>query len=196
MKVADHIDTGGTTAVAEPEGADLLRRLVAAAPQGIAAAPAGAPSLVIGELVAMTDEGRAALVVYPGQPGTAAVRARSVVDLHGAHIGRQVVLMFAGGATGNAEGAEGVEGDAARQPIVMGVLRDAAGWPLEERPGAVSVDADGERLVVNAKDQLVLRCGKASITLTRAGKVLIEGEYLSSRSSGVNRIKGGSIQLN
>jgi hypothetical protein len=41
-----------------------------------------------------------------------------------------------------------------------------------------------------------LRCGKSSITLTRAGKVLIEGEYISSRSSGVNRIKGGSIQLN
>ena len=58
------------------------------------------------------------------------------------------------------------------------------------------VEADGERLVVDARDQLVLRCGKASITLTKAGKVLIQGTYLSSRSSGVNRIKGGSVQLN
>jgi hypothetical protein len=41
-----------------------------------------------------------------------------------------------------------------------------------------------------------LQCGKASITLTRAGKVLINGAYVSSRSSGVNRLKGGSIQLN
>jgi hypothetical protein len=135
--------------------------------------------VTVGSLVAMTDDGRTPLVVYPGQTGTAAVRARSVVDLHGAHIGREVVLMFAGG-----------------EPIVMGVLREGAGWPLERRPDGVTVDADGERLVVTAKEQLVLRCGKSSITLTKAGKVLIEGEYLSSRSRGVNRIKGGSIQLN
>jgi phage baseplate assembly protein gpV len=104
------------------------------------------------------------------------------VDLHGAHIGHQVVLMFDGG-------------DPAK-PIVMGVLRDAAGWPLDDQPGTVQVDADGERLVVRARTQLVLRCGRASITLTSAGKVLVEGTYVSSRSTGVNRIKGGSIQLN
>ena len=51
-------------------------------------------------------------------------------------------------------------------------------------------------MIVSAKEQLVLRCGKASITLTKAGKVLIEGSYVSSRSTGVNRVKGGSIQLN
>ena len=146
------------------------------------AALASATSLVVGELVAMTDEGRTALVLYPGQPGSAALAARSVVDLHGPHIGRHVVLMFEGG-------------DPAR-PIVMGVLREGEGWPLAERPGQVEVDTDGERLIVSAKEQLVLRCGKASITLTNAGKVLIQGAYVSSRSSGVNRIKGGSVQLN
>ena len=40
------------------------------------------------------------------------------------------------------------------------------------------------------------RSPEASITLTRAGKVLIQGSYVSSRSTGVNRIKGGSVQLN
>jgi len=78
----------------------------------------------------------------------------------------------------------------------MGVLRPAQGWPLADPPAQVDVDADGQRMVVSAKDQLVLRCGKASVTLTRTGKVLIEGSYVSSRSSGVNRIKRGSIQLN
>jgi hypothetical protein len=122
------------------------------------------------------------LVIYPGQPGTAALRARTVTDLHGAHIGRPVVLMFEGG-------------DPSR-PIVMGVIRGADGWLLTDVPAQVEVDADGERMVVTAKEQLVLRCGKASITLTRAGKVLIQGNYVSSRSTGVNRIKGGSVQLN
>jgi hypothetical protein len=78
----------------------------------------------------------------------------------------------------------------------MGVLREGEGWPLDQKPGQVEVDADGERMIVSAKEQLVLRCGKASITLTKAGKVLIKGSYLLSRSSGVNRIKGGSVQLN
>ena len=78
----------------------------------------------------------------------------------------------------------------------MGVLREGDGWPLPEQPGQVEVDADGERLIVSAKEQVVIRCGKASITLTKAGKVLIQGAYVLSRSSGVNRIKGGSVQLN
>jgi hypothetical protein len=58
------------------------------------------------------------------------------------------------------------------------------------------VEADGERLVFSAEKEIVLRCGKSSITLTRAGKILIRGEYVLTRSSGVNRIQGGSVQIN
>ncbi|AGU47744.1 hypothetical protein VAPA_1c06140 [Variovorax paradoxus B4] len=147
-----------------------------------AAAIAAWNPVVTGELIAITDEGQTPLVVFTGQVGTAAVRARSVVDLHGAHIGRHVVLMFE-------------DADPSR-PIVMGVLRGAQGWPLPEMPAQVDVEADGERMLVSATSELVLRCGKASITLTREGKVLIHGTYISSRSTGVNRLKGGSVQLN
>nr|WP_251010907.1 DUF6484 domain-containing protein [Variovorax paradoxus] len=140
------------------------------------------PSVVTGELIAITDEGRTPLVLFAGQLGNAAVRARAVVDLHGAHIGHHVVLMFEGG-------------DASR-PIVMGVLRHSEAWPLAERPAQVEVDADGERMILSAREQLVMRCGRASITLTRAGKVLIQGSYVLSRSTGVNRVKGGAVQIN
>jgi hypothetical protein len=129
--------------------------------------------VVIGELLALSDEGATPLVRYPGQSGSGAVRARTSVDLQGPHIGSSVVLLFE-------------NGDADR-PIVVGVLRGAPGWAVD-KPAQVEVDADGQRMV--------LRCGKASITLTKAGKVLIEGSYLLSRSTGVNRIKGGSVQLN
>ena len=139
-------------------------------------------SVIIGELIALTDDGRTSLVLYPGQIGAAAVVARSTIDIHGAHIGRQVVLMFDGGD--------------ASKPIVMGILNACDGWPLSDRPAQVGVDADGQRMVVSAKEQLVLRCGKASITLTKSGQVFIRGTYLASRSSGVNRIKGGSVQIN
>lgn len=138
--------------------------------------------VVVGTLVAFAENGHVPLVTYAGQPGTAALPARATLDLHGAHVGRPVVLVFEGGEP--------------RRPIVMGCLREAAAGPLPDVPGQVEVDADGERLVVTARRQMVLRCGKASITLTKAGKVLIEGAYVSSRSSGTLRLKGGSVQIN
>lgn len=50
--------------------------------------------------------------------------------------------------------------------------------------------------VIQGQDELVLQCGKASITLRRNGKVIIKGTYVETRSEGVNRIKGGSVQIN
>lgn len=140
----------------------------------------GAAAAVVGELLAITDDGTVPLVRYPGQPGSAALRARTTVDLFEPYIGANVVLLFEGGDP--------------ERPIVTGVIRH--GSARDDASAPVVIETDGERLVVDAKQQLVLRCGKARITLTAAGKVLIEGSYVSSRSSGVNRIKGGSVQLN
>lgn len=161
-------------------GAELLRPLLNA-PVGRSQqdSPAG---VVTGVLVGLADGGRIPLVTYPGQPGTAALPARTVVDVHGQHIGRQLVLMLEAG-------------DPAK-PIIMGLLREEDGWPLETPAGVVEVDVDGTRLIVGAKEQVVIRCGKASITLTKAGKVLIHGTYVITHASGVNRIKGGAVQIN
>ncbi|WP_206169152.1 DUF6484 domain-containing protein [Variovorax atrisoli] len=144
--------------------------------------PLGMPGVLLGELVALTDEGCTPLVLFSGQASGTAVRARTVVDLHGVHIGQQVTLVFEAG-------------DAAR-PIVTGVLRQASDPPLAGSPGQVEVSHDGARMIVGAREQLVMRCGKASITLTKTGKILIRGAYVASVSTGVNRIKGGSVQLN
>ena len=56
-------------------------------------------------------------------------------------------------------------------------------------PAALPIVAhtDDDRIELAADREIVLRCGKASITLTSAGKVIISGAYLLSRSSGVNR---------
>lgn len=140
----------------------------------------GLPAVVVGELVGF--RGAQPLVVYPGRPSASAVVARTTVDLHAGHVGRAVVLAFEGGHPA--------------RPIVTGWLRDDRSSAEVEAAGALEVDVDGERMTVVAKSQLVLRCGQASITLTSAGKVLIEGRYVSSRSAGVNRIKGGSVQIN
>ena len=55
---------------------------------------------------------------------------------------------------------------------------------------------DGKKVHFAAEEQMVLRCGRASITLTRAGKVIIRGAYLSTRSSGAHVIKGSSVKIN
>ena len=181
MSGRDVLEAEEARTVEEESGGELLRLLKEA---GSAKAPQTAQQVgvVIGQLIGVTSEGRTPLVRYPGQPGSAALFARTVVDLHEPHIGHQVVLMFEAG-------------DPAK-PIVMGVLHEGGGWPLDEKPNQFEVDVDGERMIVTAKEQIVLRCGKASITLTSAGKVLIQGSYVLSRSSGVNRIKGGSVQIN
>ena len=127
--------------------------------QSLTAALAERPSVIVGELIAIEDQGRTPLVLYSGQPGQAAVRARSLVDLHGDHIGRRVLLMFESSGDG--------------RPIIGGVLRDDPEWKHPDGTDHYEVQADGQRLIVTAKEQLVLRCGMASITLTKEGKVLI-----------------------
>ena len=144
--------------------------------------PTPAPAVLVGELVGLRHEEPRALVVFSGLAGAVPLAARSVVDLHGAHIGAGVVLMFERGEP--------------TQPIVLGVLRGAAAWPVSPRPQQVEIDADGERLLVGAQRQLVLRCGAASITLESNGKVSIRGTQIVSEADGAHRIRGGSVQLN
>jgi hypothetical protein len=167
-----------------PPAADAALAAASATPR---AAPTGQPAVSanlprVGSLVGFKDNGRTPLVTFAGQPGAAAIAARATVDLHAAHVGGEVVLTFEAGDW--------------LKPIILGVLRAADPNHLAPHPGHVEVEADGERMLVSAKEQLVLRCGKAVITLTKAGKIIIEGTYVSSRSTGVHRIKGGSIQLN
>jgi hypothetical protein len=55
---------------------------------------------------------------------------------------------------------------------------------------------DGQRVELRGDDEVVLSCGEASITLRRSGRVVVRGTYVETRSKGVNRIKGGSVQIN
>lgn len=137
--------------------------------------------VVIGQFLGVNTQGFP-LVVFPGQEGTAAIEARTIANLQGVAFGAEVLLQFD-------------QGDVIK-PIVLGVLQNPADWTREIDGQQLDVDADGQRLQIQAKEQLVLRCGEASITLTKAGKVLIKGTYLSSRATGTHRIKGGSVQIN
>jgi len=134
----------------------------------------------IARLAALT--GGTAWLTFARDGETRTAAAATVVDLAEHDVGAEMLVAFAG------------EGDAA--PIVVGRLRATADTASAGTTAPVTVEADGRRIVVSAQAELVMRCGRASITLTEAGKVIIQGDYVSSRSVGVNRIKGGSVQIN
>jgi hypothetical protein len=148
------------------------------------------PAVIVGTLEGVAPDGQP-LVDFEGNTIGRPLAARSTGAVDTETIGSAVALLFE-------------NGDLAR-PIIVGVVQQAPissdetkNLPILPGKPALKVEstADGERVTLTAEREIEFRCGKASITLTRAGKVLIRGAYLLSRSSGVNRIKGGSVQIN
>ena len=183
---------------------DLLARPVAAgAPAAAASAHASAlPAVVIGRLVAGSTA-RAPIVELAHNP-SGPLRARATVALDAATVERAVV-------TGQGVTLVFENGDP-RLPIVTGLLqagapttpfqellvgrRAASGpAPAVERP-PFEARLDGERVVLEGKREIVLKCGEASITLRRDGKMVLRGAYIETYARGVNRIKGGSVKIN
>jgi hypothetical protein len=117
----------------------------------------------------------------PELPGEV-VTARTTVALVRAQAGSAVVVLFE-------------QGDV-RRPIIVGVLQHGERTAGSTDSPLVSVQVDDARLVLSAEREIVLQCGEASITLTRAGKVVIKGKYVVSRSSGYNKIKGAAVEIN
>jgi len=140
-------------------------------------------SVVIGVVVGF-GSGSEVSVSFPGCPKETGSQARSTVSLVQSDIGKSVALLFEGGDL--------------NKPLIIGKIKVPGPLVYEPRgiPEKIEAERDGERLTLTAEREIVLRCGKASITLTRAGKIIIRGAYLLNRSSGVNKIKGGSVQIN
>ena len=148
--------------------------------------------IVVGELFNVVDEvgDQKIFVTYPGNPYTTPLLAMTTIKLNSLDTGKQVVLSFD-------------QGNPLR-PVIMGMLQNIQ-TPVEELAIDVSKELDskqlqakldGDQVTLSAEKEIVLQCGKSSITLTKAGKIIIRGEYLLSRSTGVNKIKGGSVQIN
>lgn len=153
-----------------------------AASKRLSPSPKSISTLAVGKLRGLRGTS-VAIISCDGMPTTPLRRARVATTLGQGDIGRDVVICFENGDS--------------RQPLVIGVL---GSWSPEESaraaPPARDLVLDGERLLLTAQQEIILTCGKSSLILTRAGKVIIRGTYLSSRSSGVHRVKGGSVQIN
>jgi hypothetical protein len=139
--------------------------------------------VVIGVLVGINNG--IPQVVYPANPQETAIQAKATTVLNTEDIGKEVALLFEAG-------------DPA-QPMIIGRIQQPAKpkqAQQDDKATFLDADIDGEHITLTGKHSITLKCGSASITLTKAGKILIRGKYLLSRSSGANCIKGGSVQIN
>jgi hypothetical protein len=189
---------------------DTLRRMSAPLPSskpGTSGAVTDEPlwGTRVGWLVGAESAGRP-LVDFDGNRAGALV-ARTAVPLAPELLqgsgGHRVVLVFENGDP--------------RQPIIIGLVQATSATPMldallegdtapapEAEPAQaepaqakpVEAHVDGKRVVIEGADEVVLKCGQASITLRRNGKLIIKGTYVETHATGVNRIKGGSVQVN
>lgn len=152
----------------------------------------------VGQIVQIDGDGRI-LVDYPqnsmGAMPARFTRAMDIESLVSAkNEGLQVLLVF--------------EDNRPDRPIIIDVLSSLMDgiYGSETKSGQEDLVLDmdetqditlnGKKIILTGQEEIVLKCGKASITMTKAGKIIIRGAYLLNRSSGVNKIKGGSVQIN
>ena len=119
------------------------------------------------EIIGFAPDGRAQVLIP--SLGEMPFFAQSLVPVPAASVGRLAAVTMMGD-----------------EPLILGLVQ----------PPAPEVEADGERLVIEARREMTLRCGKASITMTADGRVTIRGTQVLSRSDGPNRVQGASVQLN
>ncbi len=145
--------------------------------------------VAIGKLISLDINGKA-FVDYNLNPQKEPLEAVSTISLYKEDISKEVALIFQDGSPYN--------------PLIIGFLIQNKDNRIlvkddsirEDKEEPIEILVDKKRITFNAEKEITFKCGKASITLTSAGKILIRGKYLLSRSSGVNRIKGGSVQIN
>ena len=152
------------------------------------AAEAGAPPR-IGRLV--HGEGRELLVEY-GQEGPMPTRLVAALDrrelLRPENARREVLLVFERG-----DPERPIIVDMMEREMDLPVSVSAAEVAPREKPEAF---IDGKRVVIEGREEVVLRCGKGYIMIRADGKIVVKGTHLLSRSTGVNKIKGGAVRIN
>lgn len=146
----------------------------------------------IGRIVEINTQG-VVFVDFPGNTnGPVAARVsgsiRSGLETQQISIFSQVLIAF--------------ENNDSQKPVVMDSVDSAVDVRRHDQELAFQVDkpqhitVDGRTMTFDAREKITLRCGKASITLTQSGRIIIRGAHVLSRSSGVNRIQGGSVRIN
>lgn len=136
---------------------------------------------IVGTVIAVSAAGELS-VDFPSSPH-GAIKARFVTSALPLAGGDTVLIAFQ-------------DGDVER-PLIVGRIADTLlAVEIRNNELPMQVRLDRERMTLEARDEIVLRCGKGSITLLANGKVIIKGTEVISRSSGANKIKGALVNIN
>jgi hypothetical protein len=141
----------------------------------------------IGKIIHITNAGKAT-VDFPGNEN-GPIKARSIIEVSPSEIEKNtpVMLIF--------------ENENPALPIIVGVVREnlcpSSKLDKEGHQGQqIETIIDSQRMILNAKKEIVLRCGKSSVTLKKDGKIIVKGAEIVSRASSTNKIKGASVVIN
>lgn len=126
-------------------------------------------------------------VDFPGNPH-GPLTAVSTVAIDAAHCDGSVLLVF--------------ENSDFRRPVIVGLIREQ---PVTDHPKAltelnrgqiVDILVDGEKLVVDAKKEIEIRCGRSSLIMKPDGKVVLKGDDVTTRARRTNKVKGAAVRIN
>ncbi len=147
------------------------------------------------DTVTVPEIGRVAAISESGVPhveckgsGPFPARVFATLDPATLRAGAEVFLFFAGGDPGS--------------PVIAGVLAPRQRPTLQsaETTGPASLPdfahVDGKRIAISGRDEIVLTCGEASITLRRNGKIVIRGTAVESHSLGSQWVTGAAVKIN
>jgi hypothetical protein len=146
---------------------------------------------LVGTIAEVTQDGKP-LVLFEG--ATTPVVARigapvDPVDTEGVGAGTCVILIFERGDR--------------QLPIIIGIVRDSFSTsvlspPLAKNPTGCtsSFELNGRRVVLEGKEEVILRCGLGSLTIRADGQVVIKGTRLMSKASETNKVRGSSVFIN
>lgn len=152
--------------------------------------------IIIGKITDVDATG--AWVQHPKNPTEKSLLAISTIAIAPPNIGREVALLFNGADL--------------TKPVIMGLIHSPVYDVLDAEQEAeyqenqqvdqvnqsapLEVISDGKKHIIEAEEEMILKCGKASIGLRKDGRIQIRGTSVTTRSSGKNRILGASISLN
>lgn len=136
--------------------------------------PAEQSALHLGELIEISPVLK---ILFSPDGEEQSVVAASLVPLDENHIGQTVVLSPLAGGQGF---------------LVLGLLQPAQ----SVRSHSQTVTINEKKVEIAAEEELILRCGDASIRIDQTGAITVKGKTLLSRAEGTNRVQGGAVQIN
>ena len=178
--------------------------------------------LVIGMITGVNQQGLV-YVAFAQNQMEEPVISKTVVPVSNEDMGRRAVIMFEGGNMGSpvvlgliqdvavhniAPESVDAESNIVSESIVaestdtaITTVDNKASFQmqsLDETPDKIAknVRVDTDTLLVQSVREIHLECGESSISMTRAGKIVIKGMEIETRSAGCNRIKGVSVDIN